>query len=124
MGMTTPRPIADRFWPKVDKRSPDECWNWVGQRDHQGYGRLKVGSKPARAHRISWMLSTGESAGSLCVLHSCDNPTCVNPDHLFAGTHSDNMRDREAKGRNHSLRAVWERRRRNGRGQFAKGLSA
>lgn len=74
------------------------CWIWNGPRDNQGYGKLCWGANTHKAHRISYQLYVGE-IGALHVLHRCDNPKCVNPDHLFSGTHADNMRDKTLKGR-------------------------
>ena len=99
-----------RFWNMVDKRGPEDCWNWTGSIDVYGYGRTHIGYrgnntlKVIGAHRLSWILHNGEiphhdSAHGMCVLHRCDNPRCVNPEHLFLGTHSDNMQDMYIKGR-------------------------
>lgn len=98
-----PIPIAQRFWPKVDKRGVDECWPWTGARIPQGYGRMGAGS-PRRSlatHRVSWELANGATIPSgMIVMHTCDNPSCVNPSHLKLGTTQDNNRDCIAKGRN------------------------
>jgi hypothetical protein len=95
-------PLPDRFWPKVDKRGEDECWEWQGSRS-RGYGRILIGGakgRPYQAHRIAWELTVGHRLpDSIMVLHRCDNPPCVNPAHLFLGTQLDNMRDCAAKGR-------------------------
>lgn len=88
--------LAERFWEKVDKSGA--CWEWKGSRDSRGYGSLKVGSKMVKAHRTSWEMHRGPLTGEH-VLHKCDNPSCVNPDHLFIGTHTDNMQDMKQKGR-------------------------
>ena len=86
-----------RFWSKVAKG--DGCWTWTGGRDVNGYGVFyDWNHKPWRAHRYMWAIERG-SIGGMCVCHRCDNPECVNPDHLFLGTHTDNMRDMTAKGR-------------------------
>lgn len=91
--------ISDRFWKKVEKTS--DCWNWVGCKDAKGYGEIGVGGKrgTAFAHRVSFELHNGQIPVGLHVLHRCDNPSCVRPDHLFLGTHSDNMQDMWEKGR-------------------------
>ncbi len=111
--MGNPRPLTDRFWEKVDKRGPDECWEWTAGRATStlwtkgkpkfDYGIFHRGSEDeyqaVQAHRMSWELHNGSIPDSLFVCHTCDNPPCVNPGHLFLGTHLDNMRDRKAKGR-------------------------
>jgi HNH endonuclease len=88
-----------RFWAKVEKQH-NGCWIWTAAKDGMGYGLF--GTRPGRcerAHRIAWLLAYGSRPGALCVLHRCDNPACVRPDHLFLGTREDNMRDRQKKGR-------------------------
>ena len=81
------------------------CWLWVGTRLTAGYGQVGGGGSKRLelAHRASWRLHFGEIPAGLHVLHSCDTPPCVNPDHLFLGTRSDNMRDCASKGRCHGL---------------------
>jgi hypothetical protein len=97
--MMTPivRPASVRFWEKVDQTG--DCWVWLAHKDHAGYGQFTYESKTIRSHRVSWMLTHGEIPNGLFVCHKCDNPSCVRPDHLFLGTHSDNMRDSYKKGR-------------------------
>ena len=91
------------FWTRVNKTAG--CWEYLGKKDKDGYGRMTVytGSpcqaKSVRTHRLSWMLSRGDIPAGLCVLHTCDNPSCVNPDHLWLGTVADNNRDMKEKGR-------------------------
>ncbi len=88
--------IVDRFWARVQKS--DGYLIWTGKRYQSGYGGLIVSKKQIYAHRFSWMVTNGE-IGKLLVLHKCDNPQCVRPDHLFLGTDKDNAVDRMAKGR-------------------------
>ena len=97
-----PKPIglARRFWAKVDKLGEFDCWLWTGRRAKRyGYGELYrgPGQTVGKAHRISWELHHGPT--DLKVLHTCDNPACVNPAHLFLGTQQDNLRDMRDKGR-------------------------
>jgi hypothetical protein len=87
-----------RFEAKFAKRGPDECWIWSGATNDDGYGLFVVKGRSFKAHRFAMMMAS-EVEIPACVLHRCDVPACVNPRHLFLGTHSDNMRDREAKGR-------------------------
>lgn len=93
--------LSERFWAKVDKRGLGECWEWRGATTADGYGWLSLGGRngPAGAHRISWNLHKGSIPDNLWVLHRCDNPRCVNPEHLFLGTTQDNTADMVAKGR-------------------------
>lgn len=87
-----------RFWDKV--LIGDGCWIWAAARTKTGYGTVGVGNgKTSQAHRVSWELCVGPIPDGMQVLHKCDNPPCVNPDHLFIGTNDDNMKDRKAKGR-------------------------
>lgn len=87
-----------RFWSKVSKRAPNECWEWQASKDSRGYGRFGLKYKAYGAHRIAHFLKTGID-GELFVCHHCDNPGCVNPDHMFLGTHDDNIKDAKLKGR-------------------------
>ena len=92
--------IISRFWSKVDKRGPDECWPWLGskhKRDGRGYWKYPGGSV---APRFSLTLAEGPPPDkSMHACHKCDNPPCVNPDHLWWGTNKQNMEDASAKGR-------------------------
>jgi hypothetical protein len=92
------KPLIERFWAKV-KKSPD-CWEWTGSRNPKGYGHISDDKCRIRgAHRVSWEIHFGPIPDALHVLHNCDNPSCVRPDHLFLGTNLDNVRDRGQKGR-------------------------
>lgn len=95
--------ISERFWSKVDKRGPDECWLWMAgilvTAGLPTYGMMWVGKQNQAAHRVSWQIHFGPIPDGLFVLHRCDNMPCVNPAHLWLGTQLDNMRDRSAKGR-------------------------
>ncbi len=85
-----------RFWDRVEKS--DSCWRWTGYLT-KGYGRIRVDNQHIRAHRLSYQIHFGEIPAGLHVLHHCDNPACVNPDHLYVGTDKDNARDRVVRGR-------------------------
>ena len=100
--------LEQRFWEKVDVRGPDECWEWKANTVFGGYGSISTGSKNKgtrkenRAHRVAYTLVHGPIPTGLNVLHSCDNPGCVNPAHLRADTQSENLKESFTKGR-HSV---------------------
>ena len=85
--------FEDKFW----KGEPFECWLWRGSIT-KGYGKFRLDGKIVLAHRIAYLLEYGKYDENLDVCHTCDTPACVNPNHLFLGTHQDNMRDMLAKG--------------------------
>lgn len=87
-----------RFWNKVDKGDESGCWVWKGSTT-RGYGTLSLNGKPYYAHRFSYELHHGAIPESLFVCHTCDNPVCCNPAHLWLGTMKDNMDDKIRKGR-------------------------
>lgn len=92
-------PWQERFWKYVNKST--DCWEWTGNKSRKihGYGTLQINKRPIGAHRLSWEIHYGKIPISLCVLHRCDNSICVNPKHLFLGTHRENAIDRTRKGR-------------------------
>ncbi len=105
--------LRERFDSKWTPEPNTGCWLWFGATSSHGYGALKVNGSQQRVHRVSWFLDHGRWPEQ-CVLHRCDNPPCVNPAHLFEGTHLDNMTDRRRKRR--AAKGV-----RNGRAKLTEG---
>lgn len=98
--------LGTRFWKKVAAPDSAGCWNWTAFLDTDGYGHIRLGGRgtPQRpAHRVAWQLFNGPVPEGLLICHKCDNPRCVNPSHLFLGTHADNLQDMTDKGR----RVAW-----------------
>lgn len=96
---TKGRPVAERFWEKVNIGKPDECWNWIASVGSAGRGVFGVRGKHYVAPRMAWILTNGEIPEGMFICHTCDNGLCCNPNHLYVGTPSDNAKDREERGR-------------------------
>jgi hypothetical protein len=89
---------------KIEPEPMTGCWLWTGScKKTSGYGDVRIGYKNVLAHRMSYAIHRGEIPDGQCVLHKCDNRSCVNPGHLFLGTYKDNAEDRERKGRGNQL---------------------
>lgn len=102
--------LEERFWGKVEKSTdPDGCWEWTAGRFSKGYGAFSIKGRNQKANRVAWQLVHGTIPEGLCVLHKCDNPGCVRPDHLFLGTNLDNSKDCSQKGRRPRGDRAWPR---------------
>lgn len=93
-----PKSLVGRFWERV-KVTENDCWEWQGWKLPKGYGGINYLGKKIYTHRLAWILKHGPIPYKLHVLHRCDNPPCINPNHLFLGTNRDNILDCISKGR-------------------------
>jgi hypothetical protein len=93
--------VAQRMDKHTDKTDPGGCWVWTAYRNQKGYGQIQVDNHPHRTHRVAWSLANGPIPEGMSVLHSCDNPACVNPAHLHLGTVADNNQERCERGRSY-----------------------
>lgn len=100
--------IEPRFRSKVRVAGPDDCWEWTARRFRRGYGEFLSNGKVVGAHRYAFAKINGGIPDGFWVLHRCDNPPCVNPAHLYAGTRDDNRRDMMNRGRQYQGERVWE----------------
>ena len=92
--------FEEKFWTYVDEKGEDECWGWKNKVDKTRlYPRIWACGVGVNANRISWNLHNGPIPDGLCVCHTCDNPICTNPKHLFLGTYNENNQDKCRKGR-------------------------
>lgn len=87
------------FWKYAERKGIDDCWPWRGTCDQNGYGRVVFMTEKFKAHRVSYEMANGPIPDGLIIRHKCDNPNCVNPNHLEAGTQKDNMQDASKRGR-------------------------
>lgn len=82
----------ESVWKKIDIKNNNECWNWIGCLNHDGYGEIKINYKKYLVHRVVYELIYDSIPDGLLVLHKCNNPSCCNSNHLYIGTHEDNMK--------------------------------
>ncbi len=113
MSETHKQDVSKRFWDKVNIKGKNECWLWAAAK-HYGYGMFRLNGRTEHAQRVAFLLSRGILTEEKSqVLHKCDNPSCCNPAHLFAGNHRDNMKDMINKNR-----AIYVRGEKNGRSKL------
>ncbi len=112
-------PLKEKFFAKIVKDDAG-CWNWRGAVP-PAYGQFRLGGISAPAHRVSFAVHVGKIPRGILVCHKCDNPACVNPEHLFLGTHTDNMRDKVAKKR-HWKGENWKPRKRRPNAKMSMAL--
>lgn len=93
------RPVIDRLLEKAIRNPDSGCWEWTAHRFENGYGAIIIEKKVRKAHRVSYELHCGPIPDGARILHKCDNPSCINPDHLRIGTQTENVEDMIAKGR-------------------------
>lgn len=106
LGLTKKRlPERERFESFINKDG--DCWEWMGSKFRDGYGQFHAANRNRRAHRYSYELYVGPIPADLCVCHRCDNPSCVDPEHLFLGTNQENATDRQMKGRTSRPYGLW-----------------
>jgi len=86
-------------WKQINRKSEDECWEWIGKSLSKGYGHLRINNKDCYSHRMVYIETYGSIPEGLCILHTCNNPKCCNPKHLYVGTHADNMEQMSKDGR-------------------------
>lgn len=98
-GIPVKKTFDERFYERCEPIPVTGCLLWLGNVGHSGHGRISVNGKTERVHRVSWKIKYGEIPEGMCVLHKCDIPCCINPDHLFLGTQEDNMNDMNSKNR-------------------------